>query len=662
MKSASKKKNARHSPYPLRRRCDPYRYSPIDKGASEIRLMTLLPGPFGAKIRLIIRNTRLTEFRIPNYEALSYTWGSPTDLDYIYVQEDNGEKALAITPNLAEALRYLRYEDRSRVLWIDAICVDQKNTAERGHQVLRMADIYRQAGRVIVWLGPERDDSTLAMQVLDALGSTIQVDWALLRAKPLSDGSTDRWSEESLPFVEDRRTLAAIGSLLDRSWFKRLWIWQEVRLANLRGLMICGRECMLWDIFRNALFCLHSKKGKKKARSLKTNYLMKLCDYKKSLPRLRELLHHTAYAQCSDERDRIYAILNVTHDFFGFEPDYSKTTRDVFKSVVLAYTSKKDLAVLSQCEMRENREMCVPTWVPDWTTPKQCDTIDRAKACSETEAQARCDKENVLVVSGCLVDTLEVIDQIPRLTSECSTGEMHKIVRSIMGRKAESSTCAARDSIIDSACRTLCCNYFDEGYLPLALDLPNTQRSRGYVRDEMDNREPEGYDDYINLVRRTVKGRASFQTRNGRFGIGPQSIRAGDQACVILGCDSLLILRPNDSRTYKVVGECYIDGFVEGEALLGSLPTDYQRIERYFADLGVYFDAFMNVQTRGVQVDDPRLGSLPAGWRIADHREKHAYNKFSNEELGVTATNTDPRLTPEALRARGVKLQEIRLV
>ena len=67
-----------------------------------------------------------------------------------------------MTRNLAEALQYLRYENRPCVLWIDAICVDQNNIPERGHQVVRMAAIYPQASRVVVWLGPERDDSALA--------------------------------------------------------------------------------------------------------------------------------------------------------------------------------------------------------------------------------------------------------------------------------------------------------------------------------------------------------------------------------------------------------------------------------------------------------------------------------------------------------------------
>ena len=620
--------------------------------------MTLLPGAFEAKIHVTIRNIGLSESLKPEYEALSYTWGSVTNLDYVYVQGDEREKALAITKNLAEALRYLRYEDRTRVLWIDAICVDQNDTVERGHQVLRMADIYRQASRVIIWLGPERDDSTLAMQELNALGSTIEVDWAIERVKPLSGDHYNQWLGQPLPFAEDRKTLAAIETFLDRSWFKRLWIWQEIRLADVGALIICGRECMLWHTFRNAILCLYDKKFD----SFRIDKVMNICNYGQSPLRLDDLLYDTRYAQCSDKRDRVYAILSLTWDFLGFEPDYSKTTKDVFKSVVLAYTSKKDLTVLSQCEMKGDRETGFSSWVPDWTTPRQYGKMVCVRACSETEAQARCDKGNVLVASGCLIDTVDVIQQISPSTSGRSTELMRKIVRDMVGSRTENYTCATRDSIIESVCRTLCCNLFAECYLPLAPELPKIQESKIYVRDLMDNRELMEDDILNDYVYSCTKGRASFRTRNGHIGIGPQSTRAGDKVYVILGCHALLILRPNDARTYEVVGECYIDGFVEGEALLGALPSNWQRVLRFFPDLGTHYSAFTNVHTGVVQVEDPRLGPLPAGWCLLDHSEKHAYNRFSNEELGVTGTLADPRLSPEALRARGVNLQEIRLV
>ncbi|KAH9207025.1 heterokaryon incompatibility protein-domain-containing protein, partial [Leptodontidium sp. 2 PMI_412] len=107
----------------------------------QIRVLKLHPGTFSSEIRLSLEVTTFTEDHTPDFEAVSYTWGS----------DDN--PTLPVTQNLAEALPHFRYEDRPRVLWIDAICVDQENLMERGHQVKRMSDIYSNAAKVFVWLG-----------------------------------------------------------------------------------------------------------------------------------------------------------------------------------------------------------------------------------------------------------------------------------------------------------------------------------------------------------------------------------------------------------------------------------------------------------------------------------------------------------------------------
>ena len=118
-------------------------------------------------------------------------------------------------------------EDGARVFRIDAICVDQSDIPERGHQVVRMADVGPQARRVVVWLGPERVDGALAMRGMNTMGSTVEVSWQLFQIIPLSsDGFNQRLNETS-PFIADRKVLACLESLLDGSWFKRLWSWQE---------------------------------------------------------------------------------------------------------------------------------------------------------------------------------------------------------------------------------------------------------------------------------------------------------------------------------------------------------------------------------------------------------------------------------------------------
>lgn len=62
----------------------------------------------------------------PHYEALSYVWGD--DTNPMSMQLEGQTKP--ITPNLHTALRNLRLKDRERILWVDAVCINQEDTGD----------------------------------------------------------------------------------------------------------------------------------------------------------------------------------------------------------------------------------------------------------------------------------------------------------------------------------------------------------------------------------------------------------------------------------------------------------------------------------------------------------------------------------------------------
>ena len=129
-------------------------YTPLDLETGEIRLLGLLPGTFEDQIRVALNTVVFsTGNPLPVYEALSHTWSAKEDPVDILVEKTHiapvaATSTLAITQNLAIALCYLRREDETRVLWIDAICVNQQDPKERRHQVERMVDIYRSAAEI----------------------------------------------------------------------------------------------------------------------------------------------------------------------------------------------------------------------------------------------------------------------------------------------------------------------------------------------------------------------------------------------------------------------------------------------------------------------------------------------------------------------------------
>ena len=261
-----------------------YQYSPLDKDSRQIRLMTLLPRNCGIEIQVLLEIVTSgigTELR---YEALSYTWGSAENTTSIRVKAGGltgslvstilsgsakkswsfikkfeiQDKSLTVTRNLEVALEHLRYDNEPRRLWIDAICINQQDMEERSNQVQRMADIYRFADRTIIWLGPEANSSTLAVQTLKDLGSKVTADWENLECIPITKDAHEASylanTYAHLPFNYEQ--WMSISAFIERPWFDRLWIWQEVRLAR-HAEVVCGSDTIMWNHLRAAILCLY---------------------------------------------------------------------------------------------------------------------------------------------------------------------------------------------------------------------------------------------------------------------------------------------------------------------------------------------------------------------------------------------------------------------
>jgi len=135
---------------------------------NEIRLLHLHPSRhFEAPIYTVLHTVNFDDG--PVYKALSYVWGSPTLTSTISV---NGLDFEATT-NLVSALRHLRGSRAVKVLWVDAVCINQPDNEERSHQVRQMSSIYRRATEVIAWLGESENNSDDAMRLLRDWGSAL---------------------------------------------------------------------------------------------------------------------------------------------------------------------------------------------------------------------------------------------------------------------------------------------------------------------------------------------------------------------------------------------------------------------------------------------------------------------------------------------------------
>jgi len=198
-------------------------YTPLITEQKEIRLVTLCSGSFEDDIRCILSKASLNDET--SYEALSYVWGDRHITRQIFI---NG-LSKRVTKNLEIALRHLRYVSQPRVLWIDAICINQRNIAERSVQVMHMGEVYTRATSVIAWLGEESSDSNLAFDALNALPTDSIRHW-----DPQKNAELDMTTLEP-------KYASAIRTLLLRPWWCRIWTVQESILGPAMSL-VCGKR------------------------------------------------------------------------------------------------------------------------------------------------------------------------------------------------------------------------------------------------------------------------------------------------------------------------------------------------------------------------------------------------------------------------------------
>ncbi|RGP71794.1 ankyrin repeat [Fusarium sporotrichioides] len=230
-----------------------FEYRPLSKGS--IRVLELQPGQKGNVVSFSLIHVELS--KPPSFEALSYEWKGkigtvPTRCD--------GERIL-VTPNCYAALEILRSETETRILWIDAICINQQDTLERGIQVSMMYDIFSKATSVLMWVGEEEDDSDLAFDSIPALSRAME---EIQKSPGFTDTTSKQVKKDLLlerPEIQDLTEQPKVATetwetwyeLYRRSYFTRAWIFQEIILAGPRGEVMCGTRQCSWDTFKSAL-------------------------------------------------------------------------------------------------------------------------------------------------------------------------------------------------------------------------------------------------------------------------------------------------------------------------------------------------------------------------------------------------------------------------
>ncbi|KAG8411593.1 hypothetical protein J3458_015654 [Metarhizium acridum] len=184
-----------------------------------------------------------------SYDAISYHWGGDTRTPFqVVIRGDNGEEAaIKITSTLHTILRRLALPNEARVLWADAICINQitsESNTEKGEQIQLMPDIYRIAACVQVYLGDEADNVPAALELLSSIADYSEhLDDSVHPHGEIGVGLAKQ-SGFVLPPVEDK-SWPALRAFFRRPWFRRVWIIQEFVYAT-DVCVICGDLQIDW--------------------------------------------------------------------------------------------------------------------------------------------------------------------------------------------------------------------------------------------------------------------------------------------------------------------------------------------------------------------------------------------------------------------------------
>ncbi|KAK5652687.1 hypothetical protein OQA88_10281 [Cercophora sp. LCS_1] len=428
--------------------------------SNHIRLLHLQPGTGKVAIETILQTAPLDSTR--EYEALSYVWGKNVSKKAIRC---NGIVVDA-TKNLVEAMQHLRYPDGPRTLWIDALCINQSDNIEKSIQVMMMGDIYSRAMRTIIWLRPADHISDIALAFVrttfdDLLGSPDKmrsemselqrelgagVDVSAIErrlARPKAESQVSTAADRSLLVdVDPDDQVASVTALLQREWWTRVWIIQELCLSK-EAVLVCGNSSAPWEAM---LFAITELNTIDPEESLFVPPLEAISRYHSLSatraglaastvrPPLLDTLASFRRFRATNPLDKVYALLGVSNSV-GVVPDYNLNPKECFEHIARhIIMGSNNLDILDHVvpsypsAIRETPEL--HSWAPDWCQDDVADPyirgtveLDSAPHNNDVEnadkdktkakedpiltSQARFDSEGLLVLRGIVIDRID---------------------------------------------------------------------------------------------------------------------------------------------------------------------------------------------------------------------------------------------------------------
>jgi hypothetical protein len=467
---------------------------------------------------------------------------------------------IPITPSLADALHHLRHPQMHRNLWIDALCINQEDIHERGHQVSGMARVYESAEGVLVWLGPD------ASNIAEGIFSQIKAYHTASNPNTIDDSELVR------------RTRLTALKVFELSWFSRLWVVQELLLSY--EALFCWGDAQInrWDLEYAALYGnIHSW----------------IAYYYK--PPVPDLLHYTRNLSCSDPRDRIYGLLGLCDKSDPLSkavaellPDYSRSVEELFTDVACLFLHHaSSLELLTQVDASFGNDAGLPSWVPDWRLPETSCVFQYLKIAmfnASDSLQPRLTvagrSTRILSMYGVRLDVLSDsmlhpfgADDMQTMLS-AMTVVWIKLISTVPHQSHAFGKLALFRLLDGKITRNILSmsEYYLKGFnIPesggpgkLSHAVRAMMRSMLQVTDKVEDTEYK-YPVCRPYVRRHEwKGRKLFLTPSGLLGIGPRGMEAGDELILLYGQGrQFLGIVRGGHEYYRFVGTAFVPTLYE---------------------------------------------------------------------------------------------------
>ncbi|KAK4497019.1 hypothetical protein PRZ48_011468 [Zasmidium cellare] len=581
-------------------------YHPLEQ--NKIRLLTFVDDT-GASCTL----EQVSLADAPTYACLSYAWQDGDTADTTAPQRHvaiNSEPK-PVRQNLHEALSHLAPIARSagQKFWVDAICINQDDLDERAEQVKLMKHIYEQAATVMAWLGPVTANTELALGMMRSVSNFTHQHFnrhAQSTALHLWQAAISRQ-----PFFENRPKndvltgWSEMVQMFKRAFWGRTWVHQEITGNN--AMFYCGP----WPFTWKELYAFNDFHGTYGGlRDMPEKYLLMISDgvdvgspffdlrvaqknrTKSSTTlakkqKLMALIRELRLTHCSDARDKVFAALPHATDVGNdrkadlLTVDYSRSVQETYIGVARHYLERDDLEILgyvgancpdTECRPRRNTdESPLPSWVPDWRIPTRIRPLNSGGRTHRDYPS--------------LYDPLPNTDSRLQITS--SSLQIHAIIfdtlRTITpspGREYESSQLKIKWSRLMKAWTPTLKDRDIKRILNADVQwtADEVSNTRGEVVDwelmdqPVEKMRPEHRDWRHNMrhfLRTVCRDRRAGRTKAGRIGIFPEAAVPGDLVAAFYGGHALYVVRPVHGRegTYNFLGECYIDGMMDGQLL-----------------------------------------------------------------------------------------------